>query len=309
MGCDFPIPAWRSTVKTANGKRALTFNPKHAVDSATGRIDIPCQQCTGCRLDRSQQWAARMMHEAHLHEFNAFLTLTYDQEHVPTNYSLDKSHPRNFVKRLRRHAEYHHKGLKLRFYMAGEYGDLHGRPHYHAAIFGYDFPDKTVLKKNEHQQPIYSSEILSKLWTHGDCSTAALDYQSAAYIARYCVKKIGGPKADDHYYRYSPIDGLQYRVQPEFATMSNRPGIGAGWLDRFKSDVFPSGFIVIDGKPQAPPRYYVNRLSEEEQNALRRQSKRRALKHKADQTNARRYVRKTVRDARIASLKRTTSGE
>lgn len=249
------------------------------------------------------------MHEAQLHEFNCFLTLTYDQDKVPTNYGLDLGHAQGFIKRLRRHADYHHKGLKLRFYLAGEYGDEFGRPHYHAAIFGYDFPDQTLFKKNHLNQPIYESEILTNLWSHGHASTAALNYQSAAYIARYCVKKIGGPKADEHYHRLSPIDGQFYNVRPEFAVMSRRPGIGSSWLERFKSDVFPSGYIVVNGRPQAPPRFYVNKLTEEEQNALRRQSKRRALKHKKEQTEARRYVRKVVRDARIANLKRNSSGE
>lgn len=304
MGCDFPIAAYRTGEKTPAGKRSLTFNPKHALDSSTGRIDIPCGQCTGCRLERSQQWATRMMHESQLHEFNCFITLTYSDEAIPQNYSLDLSHGRNFMKRLRWHAAYHHEGLQLRFYLAGEYGDKFGRPHYHAAIFGYDFPDKILLKKNDQGQPIFTSEILSTLWPHGSSSTAGLDYDSAAYIARYCVKKIGGEKAADHYHRLSPIDGQFHNVRPEYATMSRRPGIGAGWLDKFKGDVFPSGFIVINGKPQSPPRFYVNRLTKEEQDALKRQSKRRAIRHKDEKTNRRRFAKATVRDARISKLKR-----
>jgi len=309
MGCDFPIPAYRSTEKSATGKRLLVFNPKNAVDSATGRLDLPCGQCTGCRLERSQQWAVRMMHEAQLHEFNCFLTLTYKDEEVPQNYGLVLEHCQDFMKRLRRHADYHHEGLKIRFYLAGEYGDNFGRPHYHAAIFGYDFPDKVLLKKNEQGQPLYTSEILDRLWTHGSTTTAGLDYDSAAYIARYCVKKIGGPKAADHYYRLSPIDGQMHSVKPEFAVMSRRPGIGAAWLDTYKSDVFPSGLIVMNGVPKGPPRFYIHKLTEEEQDALRRQAKRRAVKHKGEKTNARRHVRATIRDARISKLKRTTSGE
>lgn len=306
MGCDFPIPAFRSAVKSDTGKRALVFNPKLALDSATGRIDIPCGQCTGCRLERSQQWATRMMHEASLHPYNCFLTLTYSDEAIPQNYSLDLAHGQDFIKRLRAHAHYHHEGLKLRFYLAGEYGDKYGRPHYHAAIFGYDFPDKKLVQNNVQGQPLFSSEILDELWSHGSARTAGLDYASAAYIARYCVKKIGGPKAADHYHRLSPIDGKLHNVRPEYATMSRRPGLGAGWLQRFKSDVFPSGFIVIDGKPQAPPRFYINKLSEEEQTQLKRTALRRGMLH-AEKTNARRFVKKTVRDARISKLKRDSS--
>lgn len=262
----------------------------------------------GCRLERSRQWAVRMMHEAQLHEFNCFLTLTYDQDKLPDDYGLDLAHAQQFLKRLRRHAEYHHEGLRLRFYMAGEYGDNFGRPHYHAAIFGFDFPDRRLFKKNQDNQPLYTSDTLTSLWSHGHATTADLSFASAAYIARYCVKKITGDKAADHYFRYSPVTGRMHNVRPEFATMSRRPGLGAGWMEQFKGDVFPSGFIVVNGVPQAPPRFYRDRLSEAERDELKRVARRRA-RPRSESTDARRYVRAQVRDARIKSLKRTNSGE
>lgn len=309
MGCDFPIPAYRSEERTPTGKRKLTFNPRQAVYSLS-KYELPCGKCMGCRLERSRQWAVRMMHEAKMHELNSFLTLTYRPEDVPQSYSLQPGHLRDFMKRLREHHARHNDGAQIRFYAAGEYGDQFGRPHYHAAIFGLDFRDKRLLKRNDKDQPIYTSETLDRLWKHGQCSTANLDFESAAYIARYCVKKINGDKAADHYYRQSPMDGRWYNVEPEFARMSRRPGLGAGWLDQHKSDVFPSGFIVERGVPQAPPRFYINRLTEEEQSALKKQARRRALqKDRAEKTDARRYVRAQVRDARIQRLKRDSLGD
>jgi len=250
-----------------------------------------------------------MMHEAHEHEFNSFVTLTYDDDNCPADYSLDLKHAQGFIKRLRRHAEYHHEGLRLRFYLAGEYGDLRGRPHYHAAIFGYDFPDKTKFKTNQQNQTIFTSPTLTKLWGLGHASTANLDFGSAAYIARYCTKKINGGEAANHYYRYSPMDGRMHNVKPEFAVMSRRPGIGAAWFDKYRGDVFPSGFIVENGVPQAPPRVYLNKLTEEERHQLKRQGYERSRHKRADQTDARRYVKKTVRDARISRLRRTNLGD
>lgn len=308
MGCDFPIPAYRTEERGPSGKRLLTFSRAKSIGSGA-KYELPCGKCMGCRLERSRQWAVRMMHEAQLHEFNAFLTLTYDEQNVPDDYGLQPKHLQDFIKRLRRHAEYYHEGLRLRFYAAGEYGDTLGRPHYHAAIFGYDFPDKTKLKTNQNNQPIYTSPTLTKLWGMGHASTANLDFGSAAYIARYCVKKINGPKAQDHYHRFSPITGRMHNVEPEFARMSRRPGIGATWLQQYRGDVFPSGFIVANGVPQAPPRYYLNQLTEEERHQLKRQGYARNRHKRDEQSDARRYVKAVVRDARITRLKRTNSGE
>lgn len=311
MGCDFPIPAYRhASERTVTGKRALTFSSKNALDSSaeTGKIEIPCGRCMGCKLTRSQEWASRLLHEASQHEFNAFITLTYDQQSVPQDYSLKLDHQQNFIKRLRSHAAYHHEGLKLRFYMCGEYGPENGRPHYHAAIFGYDFPDKVLFRTDQAGNRTYTSEILTDLWGMGHCTTGALDPQSASYIAQYVTKKVIGSKADDHYYRLSPIDGQFHSVRPEKATMSTRPGIGYGWLQKFHSDVFPSGFIVVDGQKRPVPRFYRKKLPEAEQASLKRDAIRRgrALRAKGETTDWRRHQRATVRDARISRLKRNS---
>lgn len=248
-----------------------------------------------------------------MHEFNCFITLTYDDQHVPQNYSLNKRDPQTFIKRLRRHAARAHKGLKLRFYLAGEYGDLRGRPHYHAAIFGYDFPDRRFYKFNEHGQAIYTSEILSRLWPHGDAKTAALDYGSAGYIARYCAKKRVGSKAADYYYRYSPIDGQLHTVQPERAYMSLKPGIGANWANKFHNDWVPDGFVTTGGHPQPIPRYYEKFAPEKVKARWKKQRTEKKFenieRYRHEHTDARRWVRAEVRNARIKSLKRTSSGE
>lgn len=303
MGCDFPATAYRSTEFGPTGKRLLTFNPMKALDSATGGFELPCNVCTGCRLERSRQWAVRMMHEAHLHEFNCFLTLTYDKQNVPTNNSLDLPALQDFMKRLRSHCDYHYQN-KIRFFACGEYGDETLRPHYHLIIFNHDFPDKKLFQI-KNKQKLYTSDALSSLWPLGHSTTGAVNYTTAAYCARYTMKKIGGKKAADYYYRQSPTDGNFYSVRPEFSVMSRRPGIGSAWLTKYKSDVFPSGTIVANGKPQPIPRFYKLRLSEEEQVQLARQSRRAALRYKGEQNNRRRHARATVRDARISKLKRT----
>lgn len=302
MGCDFPSKAYRTAEFGPSGKRLITFNPTKAIDSATGGFDLPCGVCTGCRLENSRQWAVRMLHEAQLHEYNCFLTLTYDPETVPADNSLDLSALQNFMKRIRAHADYHYNN-KIRFFACGEYGDQNFRPHYHAIIFNHDFPDK-ILYSQKNNQKLYTSPTLSKLWPDGFTTLGPVNYTTASYCARYTMKKRGGKKAADYYYRLSPTDGNYYSVRPEFSVMSRRPGIGSAWLEKFKNDVFPSGFVVADGKPQPVPRFYKLRLKEEEQQVLKRQSRRAALRFKAEKTNARRHARALVRDARISKLKR-----
>ncbi|MEO5355656.1 MAG: hypothetical protein H7835_21005, partial [Magnetococcus sp. XQGC-1] len=92
-------------------------------------------QCVGCRLERSRQWAIRVMHEASQHEHNCFITLTYNDDNLPANGSLNYRHFQNFMKRLRKY----YVEFTVRFYMCGEYGENFARPHYHACIFAIMF--------------------------------------------------------------------------------------------------------------------------------------------------------------------------
>ena len=176
----------------------------------------------------------RCGHEQKMHEASCFFTLTYDDEHVPADYSVKLRDWQLFLKRTRKRTRV--KGL--RFAGGGEYGELGLRPHYHGLFFNYDFPDKKLLRKrNGH--PVYSSELLSELWENkGSTELGSVTHASAAYVARYSMKKVTGKRADDHYWRVSPIDGESHRVASEFFTSSRRPGLGSSWFDKFKDDVF-----------------------------------------------------------------------
>lgn len=298
MTCYHPLKAYRSLeVNPETGKRRLTFNPHKALIEGSA-IEVPCGQCIGCRLDRSKQWAVRCMHEAQMHRANCFITLTYSDQAVPVDYSVKLDHFQKFMKRLRKS-----QGNNIRFFACGEYGENYNRPHYHSLIFNFDFPDKK-LKANRRGNPIYHSQLLTKLWPHGFHEIGTLTYKSAAYTARYCMKKIGGDRADDHYTRTSPIDGNMYRVASEFCVMSRRPGIGTTWFDKFKSDAFPSDYVIVEGRKHAPPRFYLNKLQEEETTPIKRARKRRAHQHREDQTKARLAVRERVQEEKLSQLKR-----
>ena len=296
MGCDYPLKGFRPP-----GGGRLVFNPSKGIQS-TGALQVPCGNCVGCKLEKARQWALRMQHESLFHDHNSFLTLTYDDAHLPHDYGLDKEHVQLFTKRLRRRIE----PTLIRFFACGEYGEQKGRPHYHAIIFGWSPPDGVFLFNSRHGNAIYTSAMLQDTWGMGVCSFGKVTPQSCGYTARYAMKKVRGADdyAADYYHRCSPVDGRMYNVQPEFALMSNRPGIGANFADTYKSDYYPSGFVTVDGKKQAAPRYYLNRLTEEEQHEVKRLRARGSTQPRSERTMERKIAREGVRNARIQPLKR-----
>ncbi len=215
-----------------------------------GKMNVPCEGCIGCRTDRRKEWAARIMHEASQYESNSFLTLTYNDEQLPKDGSLDKSHHRNFIKRLRQH----YPKTTMKYYMCGEYGDITNRPHYHSALMGLEFPDEILWSHNDGN-PLYTSETLEKIWGHGHAKIGQLQMQSAEYVAGYILKKITGQNADDHYRRYDNY-GNPYWLQEEYNAMSK--GIGEKWFKKYWRDVYPSDEMPVPGVGvvSGPPRYY-----------------------------------------------------
>lgn len=299
MPCYKPLKGFRSRVLTKNGKRGIVFSASEGfVDRP---VELACGRCIGCRLEYSRQWAIRMYHESSLYPRNCMLTLTLDDDHLPPDGGLDKTLFPGFMKRLRKKF-----GAGPRYFHAGEYGDQFGRPHYHAILFNFDFDDKVPFKVRNGYQT-YLSESLSKLWKFGLHEIGSVTFESAAYCARYVVKKITGDEADAHYTRCDPDTGEFFRVQPEFATMSRRPGIGQPWLDKYQRDVFPSDEVVMRGVSMKPPKAYSRRfelLSPKEFEIVRRRRLERASAHKADNTPERLRVREQVTLARISQLKR-----
>lgn len=266
-------------------------------------LQLACGQCVGCRLERSRQWAVRCMHEAQLSKANCFATLTYRPECVPPGGSLRYRDFQLFMKRLRKAA-----GKRVRFYMCGEYGEQFARPHFHACLFGYDFPDKLYWGKSPGGAALYRSALLERLWPHGFSSVGAVTFESAAYVARYVMKKITGQMAEDHYRVVDEETGEVFARVPEFNRMSLRPGIGADWLDRFRSDVFPHGAVVVNGRECRPPRYYDKKFREFDALAAEDMDFGRHLEARAafeDNTDARLKVKEQVARARLERLKRS----
>ena len=206
------------------------------------------------------------------------------------------------MKRLRKH----YTPKTIRFFHSGEYGAKTNRPHYHALLFGHDFEDKRLHQERKHGS-LYTSVILSKIWGKGFCSIGEVNYKTAAYCARYSMKKVTGDIADEHYKRVNPETGEIYNVTPEYATMSRRPGIGDEWLDKFFSDVYPDDFVIIEGKKLKPPDFYDTRLERDNYKMYEKMMRGRKAKNRknpADKTPARLKVREKVQEARASRLNR-----
>ena len=297
MPCYHPMQGYRSR---ADGK-TIVFNPTHGwVDRP---LTIPCGQCVGCRLERSRQWAVRCVHEASLHEDNCFITLTYNNESLPEDGSLNKKHFQDFMKRLRKK----YKNKKIRYYHCGEYGDKNFRPHYHAIIFGLEFDDQKLFTVNNGEK-LYTSEKLEKLWPFGFSTIGTVTFESAAYVARYVMKKVNGKNAKNHYERVDSNTGEIYILVPEYNTMSRRPGIAAGWFDKYKDDVYPSDNIHLREKTFRPPKFYdkmYEHLMPNEMEKIKKQRMINMQKHATDNTSERLEVKEQVKNAQLNKLIRS----
>lgn len=273
------------------------------------QLMLPCGQCVGCRLERSRQWAVRCMHEASLYERNCFVTLTYDSDHVGS--SLVYPDFQNFMKRLRQYVRRRFtsaRDRRVRFYMCGEYGEQFERPHFHACLFNFDFLDKVYLCRSPGGSRVYRSADLEKLWMFGFSSIGDVNFQSAAYVARYVMKKVTGQRAGAHYERVDAETGAIVRRSPEFNRMSLKPGIGAGWLRKFSSDVYPHGRVVVNGHEANPPRYYDKLWKLEDPLAfedLEYAKFLRGQERHADSTPDRLKAREKVARAKVGLLKRS----
>lgn len=255
MPCFSPLLAWRLKNPDPGGKSRIFFHLPDGIH--TGSTDfcspgspfepvkLPCGRCIGCRLERSRQWALRCVLEAKSWPENCFITLTYDDNHLPKHKSLMPKDLQLFFKRLRKSLG----DKKIRYFACGEYGEKTQRPHYHAIIFNHDFKDRYRTVCSDTVSYVGISKELADLWPYGFSSVGNMTFEAAAYVARYCLKKYYGDpaKVAAHY------NGRK----PEFVVMSRRPGIASAWFDKFGlTDVAPYDQCLCRGKKCKPPRYF-----------------------------------------------------
>lgn len=160
-------------------------------------VPCACSTCDVCRIKRKRLWANRIMLESYCHGDSSFVTLTYDDDHLPEKNSLVPKDAQDWLKRLRLALA----PRKIRYYLVGEYGGETWRPHYHAALFGLSAMEQSVVEST---------------WSKGFVTLGTLTPASASYIAGYVTKKLG-----------KKMDAALAGRHPEFQRMSLKPGIGA----------------------------------------------------------------------------------
>ena len=195
----------------------------------------------------------------------------------------------------------------VRFYMAGEYGTQYGRPHFHACLFGATFNDLKYLGRTPSGSKLWRSSTLEQLWPHGFSSVGELTFESAAYVARYVMKKITGTKAKTHYEKVDHDTGEIIELKPEFNQMSRGQGIGKNWLERFEADVYPHAKLIVRGHKTQPPRYYdklYKKSHPTEWEAIEYDRFLEGQKRHQDQLPHRLQAREKVAAAKISMLKR-----
>lgn len=273
MACYEPIVAFEvKGLRTENGAKVIIF--KDDVNHETEPIAIPCGKCLGCRMDYSKQWQARIVKEAERWDNNIFLTLTYNDEHLPmkdvvntetgevtTGHPLVPEHFKNFMKRLRKaySDKFNHTGI--RFYACGEYGGRTGRPHYHAALFNIDvtlFKDIKKIGVSKAGCALFTSKKIEEIWGKGFITIGELTPESGAYIARYMLKKQKGPQKEWYYESQGKT--------PEFTRSSNRHGIAYDYFAENAEKLIESDSIYVPRRNSRPqkmriPDYGVKTIS------------------------------------------------
>lgn len=293
MPCYHPLPGWKARTVGESGTRGVVLTPRSGFTDLP--VELPCGQCIGCRLERARMWSLRLMHEASLWESSVFVTLTYDDAHVPADGSLRPRDFTLFMKRLRRGRE--EKDGPVRYYQAGEYGEELGRPHHHAVLFNVALDDGRVCGRSG-EKPLWHSDKLDALWGQGRCTYGDVTQESAGYVARYCLKKVTGLLADSYY---------SGRV-PEYSTMSRRPGIGQGWFEKWRMDIHSGMIRLRGGQEVRAPRYYEERCTEEEQFRWKVHRKVKA-QDSPDSTGKRLVVREAVKQSQVQFLQRPLHGQ
>lgn len=280
MACYHPLHAKLVPgQKSVNGKavyRFLRWDDPHYSDSDI--VLIPCGKCVGCRLEYSRQWANRCMLELQYHDSAYFVTLTYDDYHVPRSYysdpatgeaqpslTLSKRDWQLFMKRLR----FAFPDDKIRFFMCGEYGPNTFRPHYHAIIFGLHLTDLVPWSRSDQGYQYFRSASLERCWSVkteidglngekcvtplapiGYCLVGEVTWETCAYTARYIMKKLKGPEAQFY---------SDFNLQPPFVLMSRKPGIARQYYDEHP-DMYDYDYINLKtdkgGRKIRPPRYF-----------------------------------------------------
>ena len=225
-------------------------------------ILVPCGKCLACRINRRREWTVRLLNEEIYSSSSFFVTLTYDNEHLPLdkngNPCVCKRDVQLWLKRLRKKF-----GSGIRYFLNSEYGEL-GRPHYHAIIFNLPptfAPDShSIIRFSDgHKSISFHSHSFQQIWGKGDVEYSEATKERCGYCAKYFVDR-------------KEIDSS---LVPNFSLISKGTkfnklgGIGSRYAEAIKSKVRYNQSVSMihpsSGKYVAIPRLYRNKIYSEEE--------------------------------------------
>lgn len=237
-------------------------NPKPNVLGQGTHMEVPCGKCKNCILRRAAHWAFRLECEELRSRTSAFITYTYDNDNVPRSangfLNLSTTDFQSYMKRQRKaiadnYGKDYWRKHSIKYYMAGEYGSQTERPHYHAIMF--NLPEYYL--RNDHR--------ITEIWKKGRVQVDEVSPASIRYVTGYLHKQL-----------YWANKGQNDDRQREFSRMSK--GIGENYLTdarikSMKSKLNPY-LSLEDGIKMSMPRYYKNKVfNEEELEILRAKGK------------------------------------
>lgn len=226
---------------------------------------VGCGHCPKCLSLKRLEWSIRIDAEARCHDKNCFLTLTYDDDHLPNSLSLDRM--QRFWKSFR-------KEWPIRYFCAGEYGDKFERPHYHVAAFGIDRTSPCFSHMvYDPKKRVWRGKMAH--WPDGFVAVGSLTPASAQYVAKYILKKqdlgfwgreVGSDVLNSklRWFKDLPAD-----KEPEFQVMSRRPGLGFPFLAKYGREMLARDSYVLDGKEVPIPQYFKQKLLSDAERAER----------------------------------------
>lgn len=209
---------------------------------------VACGRCVVCREMRVRSWFVRIMAEVAECDYARFLTLTYDDDHIPPGRNLKHEDWQLYVKRVRKELSVRY-GVRCKYYMCGEYGGFSGRPHYHAIMMMYgNMPDREDGDKTSSLD-----DLLRSKWT---CGIVDVGYVSDKSV-RYCIGYVN-KLASKH---------IGERVRP-YQRMSQ--GLGYSYLAKYEDQLAERKYISYRGVKYDVPRYYRDK-SDKVNNAIMQQ--------------------------------------
>ena len=202
-----------------------------------GALLVPCGQCLVCRINKRREWLNRLLLESTQHAVSSIWTLTYAENQIRLSPSgtptLVKRDCQNFLKRVRKRFP-----RKVRFFLAGEYGEMTQRPHYHVVLFGYLLCIHVRTLRDLRGQPDAVAccphcALIREAWPHGHIEGGQFTDEYAQYVCGYVIKKMGS-------------DFVKCDRVPEFSLKSLRPALGSGFIPEIASELLRLNVDLTD---------------------------------------------------------------